>query len=146
MKQPKDYIIGTLETSAGPISQVSGQLSRRDRWEHLMVRMGISRMKYKVQPGLYAKGQPTPDSLVMVTANYKLTFDILRKELNDIDAWILVLDTRGINVWCAAGKGTFATASLVRRIKQTKLDQVVSHKKVIVPQLGATGVAAHQVK
>jgi hypothetical protein len=82
----------------------------------------------------------------LVTANYKLTFDVLRSELEDVDAWILVLDTNGVNVWCAAGKGTFGTQELVRRVQATGLSEVVSHRKLVVPQLGATGVAAHEVR
>ncbi len=82
----------------------------------------------------------------MVTANYKLSFDVLRSELEGVDAWILVLDTNGVNVWCAAGKGTFGTEELVRRVQTTGLSDVVSHRKLVVPQLGATGVAAHEVR
>jgi hypothetical protein len=57
-----------------------------------------------------------------------------------------VLDTRGINVWCAAGKGTFGTEEIVLRVAATRLKEVVSHRKLILPQLGAPGVAAHEVK
>ena len=53
-----------------------------------------------------------------------------------MDGWILVLDTKGINVWCAAGKKTFGTAELIRQINQTSLDKIVSHKRLILPQLG----------
>jgi Na+(H+)/acetate symporter ActP len=63
-----------------------------------------------------------------------------------MDCYILVLDTEGINVWCAAGKGTFGTDELVNRIEATSLHEVVKHRKLILPQLGAPGVAAHQVK
>jgi hypothetical protein len=66
--------------------------------------------------------------------------------LHGLDAWILVLDTKGINVWCAAGKGTFSTAELARRIRLHGLEKVVNHRRVVVPQLGATGVSAHEVK
>jgi hypothetical protein len=66
--------------------------------------------------------------------------------LGGLDAWVLVLDTRGINVWCAAGKGTFSTDEIVKRVKEARLDQVVSHHRLIVPQLGATGVAKHLVR
>lgn len=103
-------------------------------------------MSYSVKPGLYRIGDPTDASPVLVSANYKMSFDRLRANLKGIDAWILVLDTRGINVWCAAGKGTFGTEELIRRIEEAKLSEVVSHKKIIVPQLGATGVCAHEVK
>jgi hypothetical protein len=99
-----------------------------------------------VSPGLYGIGSPDPDSEVLVTANFKLTFDHLRSALGSVSAWILVLDTRGVNVWCAAGKKTFSTRELVKRITAVSLDKVVSHKRVIVPQLGATGVSARQVR
>jgi hypothetical protein len=90
-------------------------------------------------------GEPGAQSPVLVTANYKMTFDRLRMELSGIDAWILVLDTFGINVWCAAGKGTFGTDELVRRIEAVGLSSVVNHRSVILPQLGAPGIAAHEV-
>ena len=103
-------------------------------------------MGYRVDPGLYMLGSPTSESPVFVTASYKLSFDHVRKDLGKTDAWILVLDTKGINVWCAAGKGTFGTEELVRKIESEKLDQKVSHKNLIVPQLGAPGIAAHELK
>ena len=141
-----DYIVGWTDTKIGKIPNVSTRLSRGDKWGNLKVRLNINRMKYKVQPGLYAVGDPDADSPVLVSANYKLSFDTLRKELSGIDAWVLVLDTKGINVWCAAGKGTFGTDELVKRIEVSGLEQVVNHRKMIVPQLGAVGVAAHQVR
>jgi hypothetical protein len=100
-------------------------------------------MKYEVSPGLYAVGSPDRHSPALVTANYKLTFDLVRRELEGLNVWILVLDTKGINVWCAAGKGTFGTKELVNRIRLTTLERIVDHKTVIIPQLGAVGVSAH---
>jgi len=75
-----------------------------------------------------------------------MSFDRLRGALAGRDAWILVLDTLGINVWCAAGKGTFGTAEIVRRVQEASLDQVVTHRTLVVPQLGAPGVTAHEVR
>ncbi|MCX7007315.1 MAG: mercury methylation corrinoid protein HgcA, partial [Kiritimatiellaeota bacterium] len=63
-----------------------------------------------------------------------------------MNAWLLVLDTKGINVWCAAGKGTFGTDELVRRIGESRLHERVAHRRLIVPQLGAPGIAAHEVR
>jgi hypothetical protein len=99
-----------------------------------------------VKPGLYRLGNPTPESPVFVSANYTLSFDVLRSSLKGIDCYILVLDTKGINVWCAAGKGTFGTLELVHRIEMTKLPEVVKHRTIILPQLGAAGVCAHEVR
>jgi len=103
-------------------------------------------MNYTVDPGLYAFGEPNERSPVLVTANYKMSFDRLREALSKRHAWILVLDTNGINVWCAAGKGTFGTDELVRRIEFSQLNRVVSHTELILPQLAGPGVAAHKVK
>ncbi len=124
---------------------VSTQLSSRDRLGAWKVRWGIGRMYYRVEPGLYAAGNPGPASPVLVSANYKLSFDILRKELYGLDCWLLVLDTKGVNVWCAAGKGTFGTDELVNRIAQTALAEKLSHRRLVVPQLGASGLNAHEV-
>lgn len=140
------WIVGTVGTPAGRVSRVTTKWSSSDRFEHFRCRVGSFRNRYAVAPGLYAVGQPGPRSEVLVTANYKLSFDNLRRALHGIDAWVLVLDTRGVNVWCAAGKGTFGTEELVRRIDAVALERVVAHRRVIVPQLGAPGVSAHEVQ
>lgn len=139
------WMTSHIETDVGKIPRISTQLNQRDKLGHLKVRSGIRRMKYSVPPGLYGVGNPDSVSPVLVSANYKLSFDKLRMELEGMDAWILVLDTKGINVWCAAGKGTFGTEELVKRIIDVKLGRIISHKKLILPQLGAPGVAAHVV-
>jgi len=121
-------------------------LTRAERWDHFLARVGGNRMGHLVQPGLYALGQPSPDAPVFVSANYTLSFDALRSALAGIDGYILVLDTKGVNVWCAAGEGTFGTDELVYRIELTGLQEVVRTRVLILPQLGAPGVAAHEVK
>lgn len=126
--------------------QTTAELKFKDTLGTWKARWGIGRMSFNVEPGLYRLGTPDSDSQVLVSANYKMSFDSLRKELKGIDAWILVLDTKGINVWCAAGKGTFGTQELVNRISIVQLDKFVSHRTVIVPQLGAPGISAHEVK
>ena len=140
------FVGGVLETPVGPVPQVDTVLAWRDRWGGLLVRLGFGRMRYTVEPGLYAVGAPQEDSPVLVTANYKLSFDHLRVALAGLDAWILVLDTNGINVWCAAGKGTFGVAALCAQVAANRLAQLVRHRRLVVPQLGASGIAAHTVK
>jgi hypothetical protein len=128
------------------IPSVTSRIAASDRWDHFLARWGVNRDRHRVEPGLYALGHPTPDSPVFITANYTLSFDALRSALDGIDAYIMALDTQGINVWCAAGKGTFGTDELVHRIEATQLHQVVRHRTLVLPQLGAPGVAAHEVK
>jgi len=140
------FVSGFVTAGDASIPVVSTRLTRADVVGGSRVRLDIGRMRYTVRPGLYAVGAPGAESPVLVSANYKLSFDSLRRELSGIDAWILVLDTKGINVWCAAGKGTFGTRELTERIAAVHLDRVVSHRTLILPQLGAPGVSAPQVK
>jgi hypothetical protein len=140
------FVIGRVKTFAGDVPRVSAELIWADHWGAIKVRWGVGRMRFTVDPGLYALGNPGAESAVLVTANYKMSFDALRRALPGLDAWILVLDTKGINVWCAAGKGTFGTEELVGRIQSSGLERVVAHRKIILPQLSGPGVAAHQVK
>lgn len=125
---------------------VSSTLEFQDFIGAIAARWAVNRNSYKVNPGLYAIGNPDSTSDVFVSANYKLSFDALRKNLSGINAWILVLDTKGINVWCAAGKGTFGTNEIVSKINQTGLDKIVTQRRLILPQLGAPGVSAHEVR
>lgn len=126
--------------------QTNASYTLADRMGTWKARWGINRMQYIVKPGLYRLGQPDAGSPVLVTANYKMSFDALRRELKERNLWILVLDTKGINVWCAAGKGTFGTSEIVRRVQKTGLAQYVSHRRLILPQLGAPGVSAREVR
>jgi len=140
------WIEGMVDTAVGEVPRVSTVLRFSDRLGAWKARWRMGRMHYRVEPGLYAVGCPTPDSPVFVSANYKMSFDRLRSQLGGLDGWILVLDTKGINVWCAAGKGTFGTEEIVRRAEAVRLHEVVSHRTLVVPQLGATGVSAHEAR
>ena len=140
------WTAGSISIPGSSVYKASTDWSRADYWGMIKSRTGAFRMKYDVTPGLYAVGEPTKDSDVFVSANYKLSFDTLRRSIKGLNAWILVLDTKSINVWCAAGKGTFGTDELVQRIGAANLDKVVTHRRLILPQLGAVGVCASEVQ
>ena len=111
-----------------------------------LARMGINRFGHSLKPRLYALGETTKQSLVFFTANYALRFNALRSSLNKIHCYILVLDAKAVDVWCAADAGSFGTDEMVDRIDLVELSEVASHGAVVVPQLGTSGVAAHEVK
>lgn len=144
--QIQHYIEDFLLTKEGYVPQIKTKTSIKDLFQTILTRSNIGRDDYKVAPGLYCTGAPDENSHILVTSNYKLSFDHLRKELTGINAWILILDTNGINVWCAAGKGTFGTSELIDKIKTSGIKNIVNHKKIILPQLGATGISGHKVK
>jgi len=140
------FVVGSIETPIGAVPKITSVLTWQDRRGTVKARCGVGRMHYTVEPGLYALGNPGNQARVLVSANYKMSFDRLRETLSGRDAWLLVLDTKGINVWCAAGKGTFGTEELVRRIMVSGLGKVVTHRELILPQLSGPGVASHLVK
>jgi ubiquinone/menaquinone biosynthesis C-methylase UbiE len=101
----------------------------------------------KVRPGLYAVGHPTPDSPVLVTGNFDLTVRRLVRAIDgQLDVWVLVADSAGINVWCAAGGGHFTAEKVIAAVKSSHLSEVVHHHALILPQLCANGVDGWRVR
>lgn len=137
--------IGWHATAAGDVPRISSSLTIRDHLGACQARWALNRMNFIVPAGLYAIGNPAAGDPVAVTSNYKMTYDIVRHELAGRNVWLLVLETFGVNVWCAAGKGSFGTDELVNRINTSGLARVVSHRRLLLPILGAPGIAAHQV-
>jgi hypothetical protein len=72
---------GFVKTPAGPVPGIKTVRARQDVIAAVKFRMGIKRDDYRVAPGLYCVGNPGPESPVLVTANYKLSFGTLCKEL-----------------------------------------------------------------
>jgi hypothetical protein len=140
------FVEGQVDTPVGPVPRVHSRIGSSDILGRWKMRWGIGRDTFRVAPGLYALGAPDANAPVLVTANYKMTFDVVRHDAAGINAWILVLDTQGVNVWCAAGEGTFGTEEVIRRVTEVRLSEVVNHRRLVLPQLGAPGVAAHEVR
>lgn len=136
---------GFIATPSGRVPRVKAHPTLWDRLGDCRARLGLDRNNYTVNPGLYAVGAPSSDAPVVVTANYKLTFDTVRFALHGRNTWVLVTDTRGINVWCAGGKGSFNAEAVALQVRKTGLDRVVSHRRLILPQLAANGVRLRDV-
>jgi len=140
------WITGFKETGAGKIPVIATKLHKKEIIANIKARLINFGDNCRVEPGLYCVGNPDENSPVLVTANYKLTFDTVRKELGNMQCWIMILDTKGINVWCAAAMGKFSTAEIVEKAKAVNLKDIVNHNTLILPQLGAPGVSALMVK
>jgi 2-polyprenyl-3-methyl-5-hydroxy-6-metoxy-1,4-benzoquinol methylase len=101
-----------------------------------------------IQPGLYKIGNATPDSPVIVTANYELTYYTVMRALakDGMDAWVLACDTAGINVWCAARGTHFSTDDVIHMVRLAGLQGVVTHRELILPQLAAAGMDINSIR
>ncbi len=100
---------------------------------------------HATRPGLRPIGTPGPDSPVLVTGNFTLTVDRLRRTLSGRDVWLLVADSRGINVWCAAGGGHLTDHDVIAALRSSRVGDKVHHRDLVLPQLAATGVERHKV-
>jgi len=101
----------------------------------------------KIATGLYRVGNPVRKSPVLVTGNYELTTRRLVRELDGrVDCWLLIANSRGINVWCAAGGGHFTADDVISVIKTSGVHKVVDHHTLILPQLCANGVDSWRIR
>ncbi|MHA2269356.1 MAG: methyltransferase domain-containing protein, partial [Promethearchaeota archaeon] len=95
-----------------------------------------------IEPGIYQSGQPNQKSPVIATANYLYTYIRVMRALKGIDAWVLCVDSKGINVWCAARGDNFGNKQLIEAVEASGIEKVTTRKTLILPQLAAGGVAA----
>ncbi len=99
-----------------------------------------------IEPGIYQSGNPNENSPIIVTANYVYTYIKVMRALKGIDSWVLCLDSRGINVWCAARGNNFGNKQLIEAVKTTGIANITNKKTIIVPQLSAGGIATPLIK
>ena len=99
-----------------------------------------------IDPGIYKSGNPTESSPIIVTANYEFTYIKVMRDLKGIDAWVLCVDSNGINVWCAARGNDFGNNQLIEAVEATGIERLTNKKTLILPQLSAGGVATPELQ
>jgi ferredoxin len=75
-----------------------------------------------------------------------LTVERVKRALDGLQAFLLVANSRGVNVWCAATGGLLTHHDVVSVIKTSGIQELVNHRCVIIPQLAATGIEARRVE
>jgi len=98
-----------------------------------------------IEPGIYKSGNPDEKSPILVTANYEFTYIKVMRDLKGLDAWIICVDSNGINVWCAARGNDFGNMQLLEAIEATGIKNITQKKTLLLPQLSAGGVAIPQL-
>jgi NAD-dependent dihydropyrimidine dehydrogenase PreA subunit len=119
------------------------------RWRDALaevVETGFRLVPVRARTGVRSVGHPGADSPVLLTGNYDLTVRRVLRAVRGLDAWLVVANSNGVNVWCAASGGHLDTHRVVTALKVARLESRVGHRVVIVPQLAATGVEAKEVR
>ncbi len=93
--------------------------------------------------GFYSFNGADADSPVLVTTDYYMTaFRVIDSiERQGIACHLLVVNGKGINVWCGSRGGHVDTDSVLAALEDFDVAEKVSHKKLILPQLIASGVS-----
>lgn len=101
---------------------------------------------FRAEVGLRPLGKPGPEAPVLVSGNYEPIVEDLEAALAGRDAWLLVADSAGINVWCGAGVGDFNEYKIIDAIIASKLGEKVSHRRLIVSPLAAVGIDRQRLR
>lgn len=88
-----------------------------------------------VDSKFYEIGTPGPDSPVMVTTNFSLTYFIVSGEIeaSKVDSWLGIVDSEGQSVLTAWAAGKFVPDIIAKFINTSGIAEKVNHRKVIIP-------------
>ena len=89
----------------------------------------------QVQPGIYEINSPKPDSPVLVTTNFSITYFSVANEVegSGLPAWLLVTDAEGMSVLTAWAAGKFDAERIAKAIKGFNVADKVSTKRIVLP-------------
>lgn len=97
------------------------------------------RKPVSVDPGLRTFGTPGPDSPVLITSNYALTFFTVESDIKaaKIDCYLIVIETGGLSVEAAVAGRYLTAEKIAEALKECSIEEKVSHRHVILPGLAA---------
>ena len=89
----------------------------------------------QVQPGVYEINQPKPESPVLVTTNFSITYFSVANEVegSGLPAWLVVTDAEGMSVLTAWAAGKFDAERIAKAIKGFDVASKVAKKRVVLP-------------
>ena len=94
----------------------------------------------QVSPGLYEISNPTPDSPLLVTTNFSLTYFSVAGEVEGSGkpTWLLIVDSEGMSVLTGWAAGKFDAVKIAKSVQQFGVPGKIGHKKIVIPGLVAT--------
>jgi NAD-dependent dihydropyrimidine dehydrogenase PreA subunit len=111
----------------------------RYAWTNV-VQTSLRLFPFPRRTGLVKIGNPDRNSPVFLTCNFDLTVERVKRAMQGMDAYLVVANSRGVNVWCAATGGLFTNHDVVSVLKTSGINDLVDHRQVVLPQLAATGI------
>ncbi len=89
----------------------------------------------QVQPGVYEINDPGPESPVLVTTNFSITYFSVANEVESVGApaWLLVTESEGMSVLTAWAAGKFDAELIAKDVKRFNVGDKVSKQEIVLP-------------
>ena len=89
----------------------------------------------QMDQGVYPINDPGPDSPILVTTNFSLTYFTVSSEVeaSKVPAWLCIMDVEGQSVLTAWAAGKFVADAIAPFLKKSGIEEKAPHKKVIIP-------------
>lgn len=88
-----------------------------------------------VEPGIKTFGTPNENSPVLMTTNFALTYYTVASDIETagVNCYLLVVDTEGLAVDSSVAGRKLTSDKIAEALKETKIEEKVKHKKLIIP-------------
>jgi len=89
----------------------------------------------QMDQGIYPINDPSPDSPLLITTNFSLTYFTLAGEVeaSKVPTWLLVMDTEGQSVLTSWAAGKFVADAIAVFVKKSGIAEKVNHRKIVIP-------------
>lgn len=138
----EDQMLETLIAALG-ITKYSSivVLSSIEKWKSLALftlRQNIytdPQVPMQVEQKIYKIGEPTPESPLLITTNFSLTYFIVSGEIENskVPSRLAVMDSEGLSVLTAWAAGKFTASKIAQFIQESGIEKEVSHRELIIP-------------
>jgi len=116
-------------------------MSSIEKWKNLALftlRQNIytdPQVPMQVEQKIYNVGEPTPDSPLMITTNFSLTYFIVSGEVENskVASRLAVMDCEGLSVLTAWAAGKFTASKIAQFIQESGIENEIKHKELIIP-------------
>lgn len=116
-------------------------LSSIEKWKMLALltqRQNIytdPQVPMQVEQKIYKVGEPTPNSPLLITTNFSLTYFIVQGEVENskVPSWLAVMDVEGLSVLTAWAAGKFTASKIAEFVKGSGIENIISHRELIIP-------------
>jgi len=98
----------------------------------------------QVEPKIYEVGEVTPESPLLVTTNFSLSYYSVESEVeaSRVPCRILAVDTEGTSVLTAWAADKFNPETITAALKSCGAEQAVKHRQLVIPGLVAVMTAS----